>query len=80
MAKKPNTRDAVIALLESQLYDLKTEASPVSDFYVSREDRYRFDVTGDEIKRFQDHSITYRVCPKVTQVGTQMQATMRARR
>lgn len=48
-----STRDAVVMLIERQLDDVKEGAAPVSDFYVSVRDTYRFDVTGDEIRKLK---------------------------
>lgn len=42
------TKDAVVALLERQLCDLKEGAVPVEDFYIAHRDTYRFDIDRED--------------------------------
>lgn len=58
-------KDAIVALLEAEIENIKDGAVPIDDFYMSRDDKYRFDVSGDEIKRYMRFNIRYRPCPKL---------------
>lgn len=58
-------KDAVIALLKAEIYNIESGDAPLSDYFVPTQGAYRFDVTKGEIDRFLRFHVSYRVCPDV---------------